>query len=119
MIDNQTANLLNKAEQALDSILSPATNTMPHAVRTYELEEFQDRAAQNATVGDTPVDLQIKIGKTHIPLDESLRLQKGSVVPLDQQLNEPVDIYADGRLIARGKVLVLDGQFGVRIVELA
>ena len=51
-------------------------------------------------------------------LEEVLRLNKGAVVALDKLAGDPVDIYVNGRLIARGEVLVLNDNFCVRVAEL-
>jgi len=51
-------------------------------------------------------------------LDEILKLRRGSVVTLDKLAGDPVDIYVNGRLIARGEVLVLNDNFCVRVAEL-
>jgi flagellar motor switch protein FliN/FliY len=51
-------------------------------------------------------------------LEDVLRLKQGAVVTLDKLAGDPVDIYANGRLIARGEVLVLNDNFCVRVAEL-
>ncbi len=51
-------------------------------------------------------------------LEDVLKLRKGSVVSLDKLAGDPVDIYVNGRLIARGEVLVLNDNFCVRVAEL-
>ena len=50
-------------------------------------------------------------------LKDILDLCAGSIVQLDQQVQEPVDLLLDGRLIARGEVVVVDGNYGLRITE--
>jgi flagellar motor switch protein FliN/FliY len=51
-------------------------------------------------------------------LEELLKLRRGSVVSLDKLAGDPVDVYVNGRLIARGEVLVLNDNFCVRVAEL-
>jgi flagellar motor switch protein FliN/FliY len=51
-------------------------------------------------------------------LEDILKLRKGSVVPLDKLAGDPVDIFVNGRLIAKGEVLVLNDNFCVRVAEL-
>ena len=63
------------------------------------------------------LELRIELGRTHVGRDEVEKLRTGSVVPLDNAAGDPVAIYAAGRLIARGEALVIDGKFGVRVVE--
>ena len=64
------------------------------------------------------LDLKIELGRTHMYLEDVLRLKEGVVVTLDKLAGDPVDIYANGRLIARGEVLVLNDNFCVRVAEL-
>lgn len=113
--------LLNQAERALASIDSP--NEMPPGVTSFRLPEFtpappSTEAATIELVSDIELDLRIELGRTHMYLEDVLRLRKGSVVPLDKLAGDPVDIFVNGRLIARGEVLVLNDNFCVRVAEL-
>ena len=51
-------------------------------------------------------------------LRDILQLRSGSVVELDRQTDEPVDLLLDGRIIARGEVVVVDGNYGLRVAEI-
>jgi len=66
------------------------------------------------------VDLQVKIelGRTHMLVEDVLRLGEGSVVELDKLAGDPVDVYVNDRLVARGEVLVLNDNFCIRISEI-
>ena len=64
------------------------------------------------------LDLKIELGRTNMFLEDVLKLRKGAVVPLDKLAGDPVDVYVNGRLIARGEVLVLNDNFCVRVAEL-
>ncbi|MFV2066454.1 MAG: flagellar motor switch protein FliN [Pirellulales bacterium] len=114
--------LLRQAEEAISSIDAP-TSDLPPGLEPFQLRSFSGSPASSdvATVdlmSDVQLDLNIELGRTHMHLDEMLRLKKGSVVPLDKMAGDPVDIYANGRLIARGEVLVLNDNFCVRVAEL-
>lgn len=63
-------------------------------------------------------DLCIELGRATLPAYQADQLAAGQVVSLDTLVDQPVDISIDGRLVARGEVLVLDGCFCVRITEL-
>ena len=69
-------------------------------------------------VRDVELDLKIELGRTQMYLEDVLKLRKGAVVPLDKLAGDPVDICVNGRLIARGEVLVLNDNFCVRVAEL-
>ena len=69
-------------------------------------------------IRDVELDLRIELGRTHMYLEDVLKLSKGSVVTLDKLAGDPVDIFVNGRLIARGEVLILNENFCVRVAEL-
>jgi flagellar motor switch protein FliN/FliY len=115
--------LLDQAQEALKSIDAGTTGDTASGASAYRLTEFSGAPAntENATldlIRDVELDLKIELGRTHLYLEDVLRLGKGSVVPLDKLAGDPVDIYVNGRLIARGEVLVLNDNFCVRVAEL-
>ena len=61
----------------------------------------------------------VVIGKAHLPIKEVLQLTTGSIVELNRGVNEQVEVLVNERLIARGEVVVVDGNYGVRIQEIA
>jgi flagellar motor switch protein FliN len=67
---------------------------------------------------DVELDLHVELGRAELLIDEVLKLREGSVVPLDKLAGDPVDIIVNGRLIARGEVLVLNDNFCVRVAEI-
>ena len=60
----------------------------------------------------------MEIGRTHMTVGETLELHVGSVVALERQAGEPVDLLVNGSAIARGEVVVTDEQYGLRIIEI-
>jgi flagellar motor switch protein FliN len=123
MIDNQMTDLLTKAEQALNSILEPAADKQPRSVRSHSLDDFHDDAApatsgEEHTSGNERLDLRIELGRTHISPGDVRQLRSGAVLSLDELAGELVDVYAGGRLVARGEAVVLDDRLGVRVMEL-
>ncbi|ABI75991.1 flagellar motor switch protein FliN [Hyphomonas neptunium ATCC 15444] len=67
---------------------------------------------------DVPVRVDVVLGEARIPMEELMALSPGEIVALERQTNEPVDIYVSGRLVARGKLVVTDGQLGVTLSEI-
>jgi flagellar motor switch protein FliN/FliY len=115
--------LLNQAEKALESIGSAAGNDLPQGVSAFRLQELSGAPASTDTatldlVRDVELNLRIELGRTHMYLEDVLKLRKGSVVPLDKLAGDPVDVFVNGRLVARGEVLVLNDNFCVRVAEL-
>jgi flagellar motor switch protein FliN len=66
---------------------------------------------------DVPVELAVEIGRTKMTIRETLGLGPGSIVTLDRTAGEPVDLLVNGKPIARGEVVVIDGEFGLRVTE--
>jgi flagellar motor switch protein FliN len=67
---------------------------------------------------DVPVELSVEIGRTTMTIRETLELGPGSIVTLDRVTGEPVDLLVNGRPIARGEVVAIDEEFGLRITEI-
>ena len=68
-----------------------------------------------------PVEVQIVLGSTEMPVSELMGLQKGSTVALNRRVGEPVDIVVNGRKIAKGEITVLESdpsRFGVQLTEI-
>ncbi|HEY5430186.1 MAG TPA: flagellar motor switch protein FliN [Solirubrobacteraceae bacterium] len=64
-----------------------------------------------------PVDLSVEIGRARMSVGETLELREGSVVTLSRMAGEPVDLLVNGTPIARGEVVVIDEQFGLRLTQ--
>lgn len=115
--------LLAQAEQALASVTSPADTAGQAPATPFRFRDFAGAAASSEVatldlIRDVELDLKIELGRAQMYLEDVLRLRKGSVVPLDKLAGDPVDIFVNGRLIARGEVLVLNDNFCVRVAEL-
>ncbi len=67
---------------------------------------------------DVPVELSVEIGRTRMTIGETLKLGPGSIVSLNRLAGEPVDLLVNGKPIARGEVVVIDEEFGLRITEI-
>ena len=66
---------------------------------------------------DVPVSLTIELGSCELPMREVLQLSLGSVIQLDKPADAPVELSVNGKLIARGEVVVIEDRFGVKITE--
>ena len=94
------------------SVRPPMADNQPlHA----HLDQHQD--TQPARSPELTLDLRIVLGGTQISLADVRRLEVGSVVVLDRKISEPVDVFVNHNLIARGHLFVLDGRYCVRINE--
>jgi flagellar motor switch protein FliN/FliY len=69
-------------------------------------------------VRDIPLEVTVELGRTRLLIRDILDLSPGSIIELDKIAGEPVDLFANGLLIARGEVIVIDDNFGVRVTEI-
>jgi flagellar motor switch protein FliN/FliY len=69
-------------------------------------------------VMDVELNVSLRFGQRQMPLREVLELVSGSVIELDRQVDEPVELLLDGKVIARGEAVVVDGNYGLRVTEI-
>ncbi len=67
---------------------------------------------------DVPLKITVELGRTRMSLRQTLELVQGSVIELDRLAGDPVDVFVNERLLAKGEVVVVDDKFAVRITEL-
>ena len=120
---------LDQVTQAAEKVVSTTTQqaNQQAGVAGLEMTQFdqQGNAAQSngssATglerLDDVELDVQIELGRTRMYVQDVLRLNADSVIELERAAGDPVDVFVNGRLIARGEVLVLNDNFCVRINE--
>ncbi len=80
-----------------------------------------DNSNNNVTleaVYDIPVQISVVLGKTSMQVNQLLKLGRGAVIELDRKVGEPIDIYVNNRLIARGEVVVIEERIGVTMTEI-
>ncbi len=117
-VEDNAARLLEEAEQALHGMDRHAPKPTP-----FKLEELigaggPPEKCSIDLLSDVDLDLKIELGRTHMQLEEVLKLRRGSVITLDKLAGDPVDIFVNGRMVARGEVLVLNDNFCVRVAQL-
>ncbi|QDV71782.1 Flagellar motor switch protein FliN [Rosistilla carotiformis] len=114
--------LLDQAEADLAAADGPAAatdaNPQPFSLNELQHEDGIDELVSMNLLSDVDLDLRIELGRTHMRLEDVLQLRSGSVVALDRLAGDPVDVFVNDRLVARGEVLVLNESFCVRVTEL-
>jgi len=103
----------------------PAAANGP-GTKEYTRANFQNLQGQAAAQGgdlnldvllDVAVTISMEVGRARLPIRNLLQLNQGSVVELERAAGEPLDIYANGTLIAHGEVVVVNEKFGVRLTD--
>jgi len=119
------ADALRAAQEAVAGLSSGAgaSNADGDPVEMPDLSDFQDATGEDAPGGldllsDVNLHVKIELGRTRMYLEDVLRLGEGSVVELDKLAGDPVDVYVNGRHVARGEVLILNDNFCVRINDI-
>lgn len=96
------------------------------SVDTVELQELEEETFEKQPVlkdnieviKNVKVRLDVRIGQADMLVKEVFSLTEGSVVKLDRDLDAPIDVVLDGRVVARGTLVVADDNFGVRITDI-
>jgi flagellar motor switch protein FliN len=73
--------------------------------------------ADLAPVVDVPVELTVEIGRTTMTIGETLTIGPGTIIGLKRMTGEPVDLLVNGKRLARGEVIAIDEEFGLRVTE--
>lgn len=113
-------------EAAMSDTAEAAPNTgetvtvQPVQFASFEdLEQVQGPQNQNLNILlDIKLQLTVELGRTELPIKKVLELTKGSIVTLNKAAGEPVELYANGKLIAYGEVVVIEDNFGLRITHI-
>ncbi|MBK8977803.1 MAG: flagellar motor switch protein FliN [Planctomycetes bacterium] len=91
------------------------------AVQFGELQHDGPRADERRNLDlllDVPIPVTVEVGGTRMTLDEVLALVPGSVVRLDKKAEDPIDLRVNGKLVARGEVVMVDDSYGLRITRI-
>jgi flagellar motor switch protein FliN/FliY len=107
-----------------------ATNGAGEASKTgeaYAPDALEGKTAPQGDLSDVNLDLvldvavtlSLRVGQTELSIRELVNLAEGSVVALDRTSTEPLDVLVNGTLIAHGEIVIVDGQFGVRLTDVA
>ena len=81
-------------------------------------EPQQNKQYDMDLILDIPLDVSVELGKVKIPVSELLQLGQGSIVELTKPVGEPLDIYVNNKLIAKGEVVIVDEKFGIRVADI-
>ena len=76
-----------------------------------------NRALENSLM-DVPVRVDVVLGEARMPVEELMAMSEGEILALDSKTNDLVDIYVSDRLMARGRLVIADGELGVTLIEI-
>lgn len=107
--ENEFENLINDADLRLDPAEQPAEAAPQPAAPRPDLSFF----------GKIPVNVTLEVASAEISLQELMECDTSSVIVLDKVAGEPLDVKVNGTLFAKAEVVVMNGSYGLRIVELS
>ena len=103
---DETENIVSSVAQAADGLVQAA------AQATQELPKNLDFLL------DVTLQVSVEVGKTRMTIQDLLQLGQGSVIELSKLAGEPLDVYINERLVARGEAVIVNEKFGIRITDI-
>jgi flagellar motor switch protein FliN/FliY len=113
-LDNLAEKLAAEAEAAEEDAGDSGGGDNP--VKEVELDGAKDRNLQ--LILDIPLRVTVELGRTKMPVNELLNLGQGSVIELNKLAGEPMEVFVNDKLIARGEAVVVNEKFGVRLTDI-
>lgn len=113
--DAETAALM-LGEPARESAIEDSTYTVPPQIMALSNAPGEPRKLD--ILLDVPLEISVELGRVKMTVREIVDLGTGSIVEVDRSAGEPVDVMVNGRRVARGEVVVIEDNFGVRITEI-
>jgi flagellar motor switch protein FliN len=112
--DEKPMPILVYLSEPLSTSLSPANDVEPPA----KAKKTAIDPANLQLVMDVELNVSLRFGQCQLPLRDVLDLASGSVIELDRDVDDPVELLLDGKVIARGEAVIVDGNYGLRITEI-
>lgn len=108
--ENEFENLINEGDLSLDAAETPVVDPIPQLPSPRQDLSF---------FGKIPVNVTLEVASAEISLKELMECDTSSVIVLDKVAGEPLDVKVNGTLFAKAEVVVMNGSYGLRIVELS
>jgi flagellar motor switch protein FliN len=113
---------MSNVETISDSVVPVSSRAAPATAASFRnLEAPSGSLATTDTnldaILDVPVSISLEVGRAKVPIRNLLQLNQGSVVELERQAGEPLDVYVNGTLFAHGEVVVVNDRYGLRLTD--
>lgn len=96
----------------------PNVNVQPVQFQSFDVSSVMQQKENIGIIMDVPLEITVELGRTHKLIKEILEFSPGTIVELDKLAGEPIDILVNGKFIAKGEVVVIDENFGIRITDI-
>ncbi len=127
MSENQNENEVNETIEPASNVVSMDKDAQLQKVSVSELTDkvhAGDDALNRLRIQnldfilDIPLKVTVELGRTSLPIRDLLQLGQGSVLELDKLAGEPLEILVNGKLVAKGEVVVVNEKFGIRLTDI-
>ncbi len=103
--------------EELKDLLETTSQTSPPGNSTNPKEPVQSSSRGLEFLYDVPLQVSVEVGRSKILLRDLLKMGEGYVIELDKIAGEPLDLFVNNRLIAKGEAVLVDDKFGIRLTE--
>jgi len=93
-------------------------NVQPAQFQSFDIGDVVQQKENIGIIMDVPLEVSVELGRTNKKIREILEFSPGSVIELDKLAGEPIDILVNGKFVAKGEVVVIDENFGIRITDI-
>lgn len=93
-------------------------NVQPAQFQNFDINELAQQKENITIIRDVPLEVTVELGRTKKPIKEILEFNPGTIIELDKIAGEPIDILVNGKFVAKGEVVVIDENFGVRVTDI-
>ena len=100
------------------NVMHNNVNVQTAQFQNSDMNDLVQQKEKITIIRDVPLEVTVELGRTRKPIKEILEFNPGTVIELDKLAGEPIDILVNGKFIARGEVVVIDENFGVRVTDI-
>lgn len=100
------------------NVIHNNVNVQTAQFQSFDMNELAQQKENITIIRDVPLEVTVELGRTRKPIKEILEFNPGTVIELDKLAGEPIDILVNGKFIAKGEVVVIDENFGVRVTDI-
>lgn len=104
--------------QPTNNVIHNSVNVQPAQFQSFDINELAQQKENITIIRDVPLEVTVELGRTKKAIKEILEFNPGTIIELDKIAGEPIDILVNGKFVAKGEVVVIDENFGVRVTDI-
>lgn len=107
-----------QAQPQPTNVMHSNVNVQPAQFQSFDINELAQQKENITIIRDVPLEVTVELGRTRKAIKEILEFNPGTIIELDKIAGEPIDILVNGKFVAKGEVVVIDENFGVRVTNI-